>query len=85
MPATANAPRTLQVRMAERGLFRLRDLSLKTGIREGQLGKFARGHVPTEAAPLEAVAKALGCKPSDVLASIVESGRISAEQLGAEL
>lgn len=85
MPTTAKAPRTLQVRMAERGLFKLRDLSLKTGIREGQLGKFARGHVPTETEPLCVVAKALGCTASDVLASIVESGRFAAEQIEAAL
>lgn len=81
MPATAKARRTLRLLMAERGLHRVRDLSLKTGIQAGQLGHIARGHVPTEVEPIKAIARALGAKPNDVLAAIVESSHDAADEI----
>lgn len=85
MPApVAKAARTLQVLMAESGVFRLRDLALKAGIQEGQIGQYSRGHVPTEEAPIKAIAKALGVKPSEVVDAIVESSRAQAERLAVK-
>jgi DNA-binding Xre family transcriptional regulator len=85
MPATAKARRTLRLLMAERGLHRVRDLSLATGIQAGQLGHIARGHVPTEVGPIQAIAKALAAKPHDVLSAIVESSHDAADEIRAEL
>lgn len=85
MPATAKARRTLRLLMAERGLHRVRDLSSKTGIQAGQLGHIARGHVPTEVEPIQAIAKALSAKPREVLDAIVQSSHDAAEGMRAEL
>ncbi len=45
----------------------------------------ARGHVPTEVEPIQAIAKALSAKPHEVLDAIVQSSHDAADGIRAEL